>query len=130
MAGFQIATAQGVLTEKARQQADGSWVIEVEASPARRKPVGPPERILIGTGAAVTLSPPAGATMADVFLDDNSGVRYYDDGSTPTTTVTGNGGRIPAGGAAELTLENLATMKMIAETAQVAGNVLYYRPAP
>lgn len=127
MAGFLIQTASGQITLQARQLADGSWKQEVDAAPARRTPVGPPERITVGTGAVSTLSPPAGATEAQIFVEAASDIRYYDDGSTPTTGVSGNGADVPASGALQLDYAVFSNFKMVALTGAVAVQVLYYR---
>lgn len=127
MAGFQIQPVGAVITLQARQRADGSWAQEIDASPARRTPVGPPEKITVGVGAVSTLSPPAGSTEAEIFIEAASDVRYYDDGSTPTTGLSGNGATIPATGAAQVNLTTFANFKMIAVTAAVIAQVLYYR---
>jgi hypothetical protein len=130
VAGFVIRTVSGDITLQASQRSDGSWVQEVDASPAKRVPVGPPEKLVIGTGAVVSLSPPAGATEAEIFLESASDIRYYDDGSTPTTGVSGNGATIPANGAAQVNLVAFTNWKMIAITASVNAQVLYYRGRP
>lgn len=127
MAGFRIATPDGIITLQARQLADGSWKQEVDAAPARRTAVGPPERISVGTGSVSTLSPPAGATEAQLFVEAASDIRYYDDGSTPTTTAAGNGADVPAGGALQLDYASFANFKMVAVSAGVIVQVLYYR---
>lgn len=130
MAGFQIQTASGVLTVQARQRSDGSWAMEVDASPARKTPVGPPEKLSVGTGAVVTLTPPAGATEVQVFVEQASDVRYYDDGSTPTTGANGNGAGIPAGAADQFDYTSFANLKLIAVSATVNVQALYYRAGP
>jgi hypothetical protein len=130
MAGFTIQTVSGQIVLQASQRSDGSWVQEVDASPARRVPVGPPEKLVIGTGSVTVLSPPSGATECEIFIESASDVRYYDDGSTPTTTVSGNGATIPANGAAQVVLTTFANWKMIAITASVNAQVLYYRGRP
>lgn len=127
MAGFRIQTVDGVITLQARQLTDGSWKQEVDAAPARRTPVGPPEKLTVGTGAVVTLSPPAGAVEAQLFVEAASDIRYYDDGSTPTTGVSGNGAVLPAGSADQLDYAIFTNWKMIAVSAAVTVQVLYYR---
>jgi hypothetical protein len=71
----------------------------------------------------VTLTPPSGATHALVFVESNP-VRFYDDGSTPTTA---NGAPLAAGSALELDMAAFTNFKMIAQVGTAIVSVLYYR---
>jgi hypothetical protein len=126
VAGFRISTPDGIITIQARQLADGSWAQELAAEPARRTPVGPPEKLTVGTGAVVTLSPPGTATHCLLFIETND-IRYYDDGSTPTTGTTGNGAPVVAGDALELDLASFANFKMIGKIGTATVHALYWK---
>lgn len=126
MTGFHITTPDGTIVLQARQLGDGSYVQEIAVEPARKTPVGPPEKLAVGTGATVGLSPPTGATHALLFVEAN-GIRFYDDGSTPTTGGTGNGAPVAAGSALELDYASFSTFAMIAQSGTATVHVLYYR---
>jgi hypothetical protein len=121
---FTIATAGGTVVVRAVQLGGGQVAQVLFVAPMRKTPVGPPEKLSVGVGATVGLSPPGGATHALVFVE-SSGIRYYDDGSTPTTGATGNGAPIAAGSALEVDLASFTNFKMIAQTATATVHVLY-----
>ena len=73
------------------------------------------------TGAAFALAPPANARVAHIGAEAQV-LRWRDDGTNPTTTT---GQRIPAGAEVDY-VGNLATIKLIAETAGAIANVSYY----
>lgn len=126
MAGVRIASVDGIITLLARQLASGEWIQEVETAPGRWVPVGPPEKLSVGVGAVVSLSPPGTATIAMLFVETNT-IRMYDDGSTPTTGAAGNGAPIAAGSALEISLSTFANLKMIGLSGTATVHVLYYK---
>lgn len=121
---FTLATPGGQIVIRAPQLGGGQYAQQLFVAPARKTPVGPPEKLSVGTGAVVTLSPPGGATHALVFVEANA-IRYYDDGTTPTTGGTGNGAPLAAGSALEIDLASFANFKMIAQSATATVHVLY-----
>lgn len=81
------------------------------------------QTISVGTAADSSLTVPAGATHALITVDAGGGdLRYWEDGSSPSTT---QGLLVQAGGAAELT--NLSLVRMRATTGTAAVNVSYRR---
>lgn len=126
MAGFRIPTPDGFITVQARQQADGAWVQEVAVQPARRTPVASPEKLSVGTGAIVQLSPPGGANHG-ILVPETNDIRKYEDGTNPTTGLTGNGTPITVGNYWELDLKSFTGFKMIGRTATATVHVEYWR---
>jgi hypothetical protein len=126
MAGSASALPDGIITLQARQLGDGS----VGAGARRRagaQDAGRAAREAVGRHRCSRRSDAAvGATHALVFVETNT-VRFYDDGSTPTTGTTGNGAPLAAGNALELDMATFANFKMIAETGTATVHVLYYR---
>jgi len=86
------------------------------------------QTISVATGADSTLTPPAGATHALITADSGGGgIRYWEDGSSPTTTT---GLYIPPGGAAEVAgAANLTNFRARATSGTVAINVSYRKYA-
>jgi hypothetical protein len=73
------------------------------------------------TGTAFALSPPANARLAHIGAEAQV-LRWRDDGTNPTATT---GQRIAAGTEVDY-VGNLATIRLIAETAGAVANVSYY----
>ena len=101
------------------KQSDGQEIPVVGVVDAQVYPLGYQQ--ITATAAAVGLTPPAGARIAQIDAEAQP-VRWRDDGSNPTATV---GMRIPVG--SELKYSgDLSAIKFIAETAGAILNVSYY----
>ena len=125
---FQISTPGGLVTIRAVQLANGQYAQVLFVAPMRKTPIGPPEKLAVGTGATVGLSPPGGATHALIANDPNGNpIRWYDDGTSPTTGTTGNGPVLNAGDYLELDEASFANFKMIAVTGTATVHVVYWR---
>ena len=76
---------------------------------------------ITATGSAFALTPPASARQARIGAEAQV-IRWRDDGTNPTAST---GQRIAAGTEVDY-VGNLATIKLIAETAGAIVNVSYY----
>ena len=77
----------------------------------------------VTTSSPITV--PSGATHALLTVDIGGGdIRYWEDGSTPTTSA---GLLVPAGGAAELT--NLSNVRLISTAGTTAVNISFRKYA-
>ncbi len=122
---YDIPTVGGNKTVRTTELT-GGHAINLFAGPLRRTPVGAPEKLTVGTGAVVTLSPPGTSTHALLWVENNT-IRYYEDGSTPTTGSSGNGPPVVAGSALELDLASFSNFKMIGMTGTATVHVLYWK---
>jgi hypothetical protein len=127
---FLINIPGSSVTVRAVQLAGGQYAQVLFVAPMRWTPVAPPEKLSITTGSVVTLSPPGTATHA-IFANDKNGndLRWYDDGSTPTTGVTGNGPVLSAGDYLEIDLAAFTTFKAIAVSATTTAHIIYRKIA-
>jgi hypothetical protein len=83
---------------------------------------GAHQQLSVTSGAVVTLTVPAGATIA-AFTLETASIRMLDDGTAPTTTL-GNVWTVgPASYAGPLT-----AMQFIAVSTTATLDVLYYKP--
>jgi hypothetical protein len=121
---YDIPTSGGNKTVRTSELA-GGHAINTFTGPLRRTPVGPPEKLSVTTGAVKTLTPPGSATHALLWVENNT-IRYYEDGSTPTTGASGNGPPVAAGNVIELDLASFSNFKMIALSATATVHVLYW----
>lgn len=120
---YDIATVSGSKTVRTTELT-GGHALHVFVAQMPYTPIGAPEKLTVGTGAVVTLSPPGTATHAMLVVENNT-VRYYEDGSTPTTGSSGNGPPLIAGSYIELDLVLFSTFKMIGMTGTATVHVLY-----
>lgn len=115
--GITVQLVGGNAVLLARQLPTSEWVQEVAVMPARWTGVSPSEKLSVGSGVAIGLSPPSGATHALVVNDSHiaspQAIRYYDTGDTPTTGATGNGAPLEAGQFLEIDLLTFSQFKMI-----------------
>lgn len=125
---FSVATAGATTVIRAVELAGGQKAQVLFVAPMRKTPVGPPEKLSVTTGATVGLSPPGGATHALIAVEGNN-VRWYDDGTSPTTGASGNGPTIVAGDYLELDEAAFSNFKMIALSATATVHVVYWKYA-
>lgn len=123
---FTVSTTGGNEVIRATGLSGGQKAQHLFVGPLRRTPVGPPEKLTVGTGGVVGLSPPGAATHAMLFVE-TADIRYYEDGTTPTTGAAGNGAPVVAGNVIELDLASFANFKMIAKTTLATVHVLYWK---
>lgn len=130
---FTVATAGGTETIRATDLGStGKKAQHLFAGPMRRTPVAPSEKLTVGTGAVVSLSAPGTATHALVYAEGTAGtngVRFYEDGTSPTTGATGNGPVLDGGNWWELDTTALSSFKMIARTTTTTVHVIYHKYA-
>jgi len=121
-----VVAADGTTkTLRSKDVGSGVQVQVIEVATMIPTVVAGNETLAVGTGSDTALTVPSGATHALVTVDDDGGgIRYWEDGTSPTSS---EGLLIPAGGAAELT--NLADVLMRATTGTVAVNVSYRKYA-
>lgn len=86
------------------------------------KSAGTHQQLTITSGAVVTLTVPAGTTIASFYVETAS-IRMLDDGATPTTSL---GNIWPVGPA--IYAGPLASMQFIAVSTTATLDVLYYKP--
>jgi len=100
---------------------------QVDVAPAPSTVVaGSQHALSCGTGAAVTLTVPSGATHAWVSVDTGSaatGVRLTFDGTTPTASA----GHFLAAGDALTFVDNLSALKFIGVSGTAQLQVSYFR---
>jgi len=77
-----------------------------------------------GTAAAVGLTVPNAARVADISVEGGGGnVRYRDDGTDPTSSV----GMVVSGGTVVAYSSQLTAVKLISTSGSVTVDVSYYR---
>lgn len=126
LVGLALSAA---LTHACAQSAVAPWVGGKAVGPGNPLPSAPKygytpvpthQQLTVTSGAVVTLTPPAGATMAS-FTIETASIRMLDDGASPTTTL-GNVWQVgPAYYAGDLT-----KLKFIAPGTTATLDVLYY----
>jgi hypothetical protein len=77
---------------------------------------------ITSVSAAVGLSPPSDATIAEITVEAQA-IRYRDDGTNPTATV---GMPVAAGNSFQYA-GDLSTIKFIEQTAGAILNISYYK---
>ncbi len=123
---FSLSTPGGTINVQSRLDLDTNYRQEVAVSPARWTGISPAEKLTVGSGAVVSLTPPANATHA-VLCNETQSIRWYDTGDTPTAGATGNGMLLPAGEYLELDLATFSQFKMIAVTTSSTVQIVYRR---
>lgn len=123
---IQLATPGGIVNAEARLLANGNYQQEVAAAPGRQTGISPAEKLTVGSGAVVSLTPASGATHA-LLVNETNSLRWYDTGDTPTAGATGNGPILAAGDYLELDLADFTKFKMIAVSTSTTVHVLYRR---
>ncbi len=123
---IQQSTPAGIILIEARPLANGNYEMEIATSPARSTGISPAEKLTVGSGAVVSLTPASGATHA-ILVNESNAIRWYDTGDTPTTGASGNGPQLAAGDYLELDLSDFTKFKMIAVSASSTVHVLYRR---
>lgn len=91
----------------------------LQTTPATLTPKGYQQ--IVGAAAAVGLTPPVGARMATIVVEEQN-VRWRDDGVNPTATV---GMLLTVGTPLQYT-GNLAAIKFIEVAASTTLNIAYY----
>jgi hypothetical protein len=123
---IQQSTPSGIILIEARTLLNGNYTMEIATSPARWTGLSPSEKLTVGSGAVVHLSPASNSTHA-ILVNESNAIRWYDTGDTPTTGASGNGPQLAAGDYLELDLANFALFGMIAVSASSTVHVLYRR---
>lgn len=127
---FSVATAGATTVIRAVELTSGAKAQVLFVAPMRKTPVGPPEKLSVTTGSTVGLSPPGGATHALIANDTNGApLRWYDDGTSPTTGTAGNGPPLAVGDYLEVDLAAFTNFKMIAVTTTTTAHVVYWKYA-
>jgi hypothetical protein len=120
---FTVATAGGSEVIRATALVGGQKAQHLLVGQLRRTPVGPPEKLTVGTGAVVGLTPPATATHGLAWVETNT-IRYYEDGTNPTSV---NGPPVLAGEVLALDLASFSNFKMIGVGGTATVHVLYWK---